>query len=519
MSNPESHQELPPLQGATLVLATIAVSLAMFMNVLDTTIANVSIPTIAGDVGVSPNQGTWVITSYAVANAISLPLTGWLTQRFGAVQLFVTSILLFVLASLACGLSSSLQMLIVFRIIQGAAAGPMIPLSQALLLQCFPREKGGMALAFWGMTTMVAPVLGPMLGGWISDNMSWPWIFYINVPTGLIAAAATWHLLRHRSSPTIKRPVDGVGLLLLVVWVGALQITLDKGKELDWFASDTIFTLAIIAAVGFCFFVIWELTDEHPVVDLSLFRSRNFTAGVIAIALGFGIYFGNVVLLPLWMQQFLGYTATWAGLVAAPIGIFALLATPAVGKLLPKTDPRTLASASFLVFAIVSYMRSGFTLEVTPWNIILPQLIQGLATATFFVPLTALIISGLHPSRIPAAAGLSNFVRMTTAAFGVSISTTMWDDRAAVHHAQLAEHISVYDPATRQTLDALTAQGMPPEQIMALLDRQATAQAYMMSANDFFLLSALLLLLLAGTVWFAKPQQHQHASPPGDVGH
>ncbi|MDD5295765.1 MAG: DHA2 family efflux MFS transporter permease subunit [Rhodocyclaceae bacterium] len=519
MADPNAqHEPPPPLHGATLALATIALSLATFMNVLDTTIANVSIPTIAGDVGVSPSQGTWVITSFAVANAISVPLTGWLTQRFGAVRLFVSSVLLFVLASLACGLASSLQMLIVFRVLQGAVAGPMIPLSQTLLLQCFPREKAGMALAAWGMTTLVAPVLGPVLGGWISDNLSWPWIFYINIPTGLVAAMMAWRLLRHRESPTVKRPVDGIGLALLVIWVGALQILLDKGKELDWFGSGEIRALALVAVTGFCFFLAWELTEEHPVVDLSLFRSRNFTAGVIAIALGYGIFFGSVVLMPLWMQQYVGYTATWAGLMTAPIGVFALMLSPVVGKLLPKSDPRLFASASFLIFALVSYMRSGFTLEVTPWVIILPQLIQGAATAMFFIPLTSLILSGLHPSRFPSAAGLSNFMRMTAAAFGTSISTTLWDDRAALHHARLTEHLNVYDAPARQAIETLSAQGMPREQILALLDRQTTAQAYMMSANDFFLLATVLLLVLAGGVWLAKPQR-QSAPVPVDGGH
>src|SRR5512146_82756 len=214
----------PPLEGMERAVGAFVLSRAVFMTVLDTTIANVSIPTIAGDVGVSPSQGTWVISSFAVANAISVPLTGWLTQRFGAVRLFVTSVLLFVLASLACGLSSSLQMLIVFRVVQGAVAGPMIPLSQTLLLQSFPRSKSSTALAAWSMTTLVAPVMGPMLGGWISDNLTWPWIFYINIPAGLIAATVTWRVLRHRETPTVKRPVDGIGLALLVIWVGALQV-------------------------------------------------------------------------------------------------------------------------------------------------------------------------------------------------------------------------------------------------------------------------------------------------------
>ena len=261
-----------PLTGSTLALATLALSLATFMNVLDTSIANVSIPAIAGDLGVSPSQGTWVITSFAVANAISLPLTGWLTQRYGQVRLFVTSVLLFVLASFLCGLAPSISWLIAFRVLQGAVAGPMIPLSQAILLSSYPKARAGSALAIWAITTLVAPVVGPLLGGWITDNIAWPWIFYINVPVGLAAAAVTWSIYRRRDTPTARRPIDGVGLGLLVLWVGALQVMLDKGRELDWFASGTVVALAIAAAIGFALFVVWELTDEHPVVDLGCSR-------------------------------------------------------------------------------------------------------------------------------------------------------------------------------------------------------------------------------------------------------
>jgi DHA2 family multidrug resistance protein len=504
-----------PLAGGALVLATVALSLATFMNVLDTTIANVSIPTIAGDLGVSPSQGTWVITSFAVANAISLPLTGWLTQRLGQVRLFVGSVLLFVLASLLCGISSSLEMLIAARVIQGAVAGPMIPLSQALLLQCFPREKSGMALAMWGMTTMVAPVLGPILGGWISDNYSWPWIFYINVPVGLGAAWLTWRMMKSRESATRKLPIDTVGLGLLVVGVGALQIMLDKGKELDWFASGEIMLLAAVALVVLSFFVVWELTARHPVVDLTLFKSRNFAVGAISLSLAFGLFFGIVVVMPLWLQQYMGYTATWAGIVTAPIGILALLLSPLVGRIMPHTDPRLLASFAFVVFATTSFMRAGYSTDTDMMTIVWPQVIQGAAMATFFIPLTSVTLSGLPPERIPAAAGLSNFFRIMAGAMGASIATTLWDTRAAMHHAHLTERISVYDANTTQALQGLSALGLSPEQALGALEHQINRQAFMLSAIDLFWVAGVLFLVLTLVIWFSRPIRNAPDSGAG----
>src|SRR6516225_7245040 len=324
MSNAAAVQPLPPLEGSARTWGTIALSAATFMNVLDTSIANVSLPAISGDLGVSSTQGTWVITSFAVANAISVPLTGWLTQRFGQVRLFMASIVLFVISSWLCGLAPTLPFLLAARVLQGAVAGPMIPLSQTLLLASYPRAKAPMALSMWAMTTLIAPVAGPILGGWISDNISWPWIFYVNIPVGIVAALATWAIFRNRDSVIKKAPIDMVGLVLLITWVGSLQVMLDKGKDLDWFSSTTIVVLALVAVIALAFFSVWELTAEHPVVDLSLFELRNFTGGTIALSIGYGLYFGNLVLLPLWQQTDIGYTATDAGLVVAPVGFFAI---------------------------------------------------------------------------------------------------------------------------------------------------------------------------------------------------
>lgn len=504
--HPPASATHPPLHGATLVIGSLALSTAVFMNVLDTSIANVSIPTIAGDLGVSSSQGTWVITSFGVANAITVPLTGWLTQRFGQVRLFVLSTLLFVLASWLCGFASSLEALVAFRVLQGIVAGPMIPLSQTLMLASFPREKAGMALAIWAMTTLVAPVAGPLLGGWISDTYSWPWIFYINVPVGLIAAWFSWRIYRHRESPTRRLPIDKVGLVLLVVWVGALQIMLDKGQELDWFSSSTIIVLALVSLVAFVFFLIWELTDAHPIVDLRLFARRNFSVGLIVLSTAYAIFFANVVLLPLWLQRFMHYTATDAGWVTAPVGIFAILLTPIVGRMMATRDPRQLVTFAFIVFAMVSFMRAGFSTNADLWTMMWPTLIQGIAMAAFFVPLTSITLSGLEPGRIPAASGLSNFARLTAGAFGTSITTTLWDSRASLHHAQLTEAVVPGRPGYDQAVATLQGQGFDTQSILAYLNNLINTQAFTLSALDIFYASAVIFLLLTGAVWFARPR-------------
>ena len=509
----------PPLTGQSLALGTLALSLATFMNVLDSSIANVSLPAIAGDLGVSPAQGTWVITSFGVANAISVPLTGWLTQRFGAVRLFTASVLLFVLASWLCGFAPSLEWLIAFRVLQGLVAGPMIPLSQTLLLQSYPPAKAGTALALWAMTTLVAPVTGPLLGGWITDNVSWPWIFYINVPVGLGAALVTWRIYAKRDTPTRKLPIDTVGLALLVLWVGALQIMLDKGKELEWFESGQIVILGLVALVGFLAFLVWELTAEHPVVELRLFATRNFAVGALALSVGYGLFFGNVVLLPLWLQQYMGYTASAAGMAIAPVGVLAILLSPLVGKNVARVDPRKMATVSFLVFAVVLWMRSRFNTLADFDTIMVPTILQGAALAFFFIPLSAIILSGLSPDRIPSASGLSNFTRITAGAMGTSLVTTLWDDRATMHHAHLTEHVTRTDPGAMDAFTTLMDSGLSFEQAALQITRLIDQQAFTRAANDVFLASAVLFVALIPLVWLARrPRPRVAAGSAADAG-
>ena len=332
---------------------------------------------------------------------------------------------------------------------------------------------------------------------------------------GLLAAYATWAIYRDRESPTRKTPIDAVGLALLVLWIAALQIMLDKGKELDWFASPEIVTLAVTAVVSFTFFLIWELTEAHPVVDLRLFARRNFTMGAVTMAIAYGVFFGNIVLLPLWLQTQMGYTATEAGFVLAPVGLLAILMSPIIGKMLGRTDPRWIASVSFLLFALISYMRSRFNTQVDLATLMIPTILQGAAVACFFIPLVSITLSGLPPERIASASGLSNFVRITAGAFGTSISTTVWDNRAAMHHAHLTEAIHGGSLAASRTLDSLQSSGLGATQALASVDRIIEAQAYVLSADDIFYAGAVIFILLIPLLWFASPRRSVAAAEAG----
>ena len=501
---PQSH--FKPLQGGALAILTLALSLATFMLVLDSTIANVAIPTIAGDLGASSSQGTWVITSFGVANAISIPITGWLAKRFGEVRLFLIATLLFVLVSWLCGIANSLEMLIVFRVLQGAVAGPIIPLSQSLLLNNYPPEKRGMALAFWSMTIVVAPICGPILGGWISDNIHWGWIFFINVPIGLAVVLISWKVLEGRESRISHQPVNTVGLILLALGVGALQLMLDQGRELDWFNSTEIIVLTIIAAIGLIALIIWELTDDNPVVDVSLFKSRNFTVGCVSTSLAFLVYSGTVVLIPLLLQQVYDYTATWAGLAAAPVGLLPILLAPIIGKFGNKIDMRILITVSFMVYALTFYWRAvTFEPEMTFMDVALPQFVQGLAVACFFMPLTTITLSGLPPEKMASASSLFNFLRTLAGSIGTSLTTFIWYNREAVHHTQLTEVINPYNPISQQFFQTMGSFGLSEEQTASYLAKQITAQGFIIGANEIFLVSAITFISLVVLIWFAKP--------------
>jgi len=504
----------PPLHGAPLALLTIAVAVATFMEVLDITIVNVSVPHIAGSLGVSPQEGTWAISSYSLASAIMQPLSGWIGRRFGEVRAFCVSALLFVAMSTLCGIAESMPMLVVARLLQGAGSGPMVALSLSLLLNNYPNEKKGLALALWAMTVVVAPIFGPILGGYITDNYSWPWIFYINVPVGILAVVITWTLLRTRESATTKAPIDMIGLVLLVVGVGCLQFMLDNGNDKDWFSSSLITTLGIIAVVCITFFVAWELTEKHPIVDLSLFRSRNFCIGVIAMSLGMTAFFGINVVYPLWLQTVVGYTASWAGYATAPVGILAFLMSPIIGRNIQRLELRAVVTFSFLVFAVTSYWFSTFPADTSFGQFVLPRFLMGLAIPCFFIPLNQVILSGLKPHEIASASGLSNFFRTIAASISTAVTVTMWQHRGDFHHATLAEHINATSSATQQFVQGLGAVA-PGTASWSIIENIVNREALTLAVNDVFLLFAALFVLMIPVVWLAKPPFGNVGSAPG----
>ena len=486
------------LTPRTRTMAMLVLALSNLMVVLDLTIANVSVPHIAGNLGISPDQGTWIITSYAVAEAICVPLTGWLAQRFGVVRVFTLAMIGFGLFSLLCGLSQTLTMLVACRIGQGICGGPIMPMSQTLLMRIFPPETRGRALGLWAMTTLMGPALGPIVGGYISDNWSWHWIFFINLPIAALCVFSAQALLRPVETETAKVPIDRMGLFLLVFWIGCLQIMLDIGRDHDWFADPMIVALALLAFIGFIVFVIWELTEEHPVVDLRVFRHVGFSSGLFTLSLCFGSYFASIVVIPQWLQMSMGYTATWAGIVTALTAMAALFTAPIAARLMNKVDPRLLISLAVAWIGIMSLVRAHWTSGIDFGSMAIPQFVQGFALPFFFIPLTTLTLGSVLPSETASAAGLQNFVRTMATAIATSLVLTEWGDSQRVSRSEMA---SVLQPD--QTQSTLQSMGLSVEQARQTISNIVEQEAIVIAVDHVFFLSALILFAAAIIVWIA----------------
>jgi MFS transporter, DHA2 family, multidrug resistance protein len=497
--------EYPPLRGGKLLFLTAAIATASFMEILDMTIVNVSVPAISGSLGVSTSEGTWAVSSYMLAAAIMQPLTGWIGRRFGEVRTFVTSILLFMCFSALCGLATSLPMLVAARLIQGLVSGPMMSVAQAILLRNYPIERRGMAIALWAMVIIIAPIFGPIIGGWITDNLSWPWLFYINLPVGAFAATASWSILRHRESKKVKLPIDVVGLSLLIVGVGALQYMLDNGNEKDWFNSPVIVIAGLVSLVSLTFLIPWELTDKHPVIDLHLFTRRNFRVGTLVIGVSYFALSGVNIIFPLWLQTTVGYTATWAGLAVAPVGLLALVAAPIVGRNMNRLNLRLAASFAFFVFAFAIFWAATLNSTASFSQFATPRFLQGLGIAFFFLPLNQIMLSGIPPSDLASASGLSNFVRTMSGSIATAMTVFMWNRRTDYHHAVLSEHIGNSAGAWTQYQEQLSTHGITGTGAFQYVDQVVTNQAMTLGVNDVFHVLGWMYLLLIPFIWLAKP--------------
>jgi MFS transporter, DHA2 family, multidrug resistance protein len=504
-------------------IIAISVMFGTFMEVLDTTVVNVSLPHIAGSLSATPEEATWALTSYLVANAIVLPMTGWLANYFGRKRLLMTSVVGFTTASFLCGFAPSLAWLVAFRIVQGLTGGVLQPVSQAVMLEAFPPAQRGKAMGFWGLGIVTAPMLGPVLGGWLTDNYSWRWIFYVNIPVGIAAIIMTQLFIFDPAY--IRRTstkVDSWGIGMLAVGIGSLQLVLDKGQTEDWFQSNWILSLTVISAVMLIVFLIHELRTAHPIINLRVFKERTYSTGVFLMtSLGFVLY-GSMVLLPLFLQIVLGYPAIEAGIAMAPRGLGSFIAMPLVGFLIGKVDPRKLLAAGLLGASVTIYALGHLNLQVGYWDIFWPQLLQGMTMGLIFVPLTTVTMSLIKREEMGNATSLFSLMRNLGGSVGIALIATMLSRNAQAQFGILGTHVSQFDVHSQMFIDqirgAFIAQGMDFSSAGSAAYRAVAGmvqkQALMVSFVQLFRLLALVFVVVMPFVFIMKkPRGGQPAAP------
>jgi MFS transporter, DHA2 family, multidrug resistance protein len=483
-------------------IIAISVMLATFMEVLDTSVVNVSLPHIAGSLSATIDEATWTVTSYLVANAIILPMTGWLASAFGRKRLLMLSVVGFTGASFLCGFAPTLGSLIFFRIIQGATGGALQPLSQAVLLEAFPPNERGKAMGFWGLGVVVAPILGPVLGGWLTDNYSWRWVFYINIPVGVASLVMTKMFifdppyLRQQS-----RGVDYWGIGMLAVGIGALQILLDKGQEEDWFQSHMMVALAAIAVVMLTIFVIHELITDDPVVDLRVFKARSYAVGVFLMTVVGFVLYGSLVLLPIMLQTLLGYPSLQAGIAMAPRGVGAFFMMPLTGLMTGKFDARKLLTAGLVIGGVTLLWLSQLNLQSGYWDIFWPQLIQGVGMSLLFVPLTTVSMDPIPREKMGNATSLFNLMRNIGGSIGIAMTGTLTARHTQAITSTLGEHVSIYDPKSQQMFLQMQSAFMAAGADMVTATERAYAALFGMVARQAAMVSFVGLFELLGVIF------------------
>ncbi len=510
---------MAPARATGKWLITLSVMIPTLLEILDTSIANVALGHIQGSLSAGQDEVTWVLTSYLVANAVIIPMSGWLARLMGRKNYLMASVIVFTLASMLCGLAQSLEMLVFFRIIQGIGGGGLQPMSQAILLETFPPRQRGLAMAIFAMGAVLGPILGPLLGGYITDNYSWIWIFYINVPIGIVAVFMCWAFIfdpPYQQRRVAGEKVDYLGLALLSVGLGSLQVVLDKGQGDDWFASEQIVILSVLAVICLCTLVWWELKHSNPIINLRIFLNRNFAAGNVVMFFGFFAFFGSIVLLPMYLQNLMGYTSYLAGLVLGPSGAIMLLLLPLAGKLTEKIDARLLLCFGLTVSGLSLLFMSNFTLQIDIGTAMLGRNIQAIGIAFFFVPLSYLTMAFISRESMNNASALFSLLRNLGGSFGTAFVTTLLSRRAQIHQHQLVEHLTPYDPPFTQARDALgQLMGLDPVQASGVIYRYALQQAAYMAYVDVFYVQALFFFGLAVFMWIIRRPDHGTHMPEG----
>lgn len=513
--NHASGSDIPPLQGVERFLATSAVLLASFMNVLDTTIAVVALPSIAGGLAATPSQGSWVLTIYSVCLAVVLPLSGWVSKRFGQIRAFYSAVLLFTLTSWLCAQATSFNELLVFRAFQGMSGGLLLPFSQSIILRIYPPEEHGKALGLWGITAGVAPVAGPLLGGYITDHFGWPWIFYINVPLGLFSVWACRTFLRRYETEIKRDPVDIIGLLLMVLGIISMQLALDRGHELDWLASMEVRALLGIAIVSLVMFFIWELDEPHPIVDLSLFKNRNFALGSAMTAAFYGGFVVTAVMYPLWMQTSMGYTSSAAGFVMATTSLFPIVAMPFLGQRMRTWNPKYTITFGACLMVVIIMLHGLLTPQVSAAYLGGVRFMIGLAMPFLWIPMMMITLIGLPVNMMDTATGLSNFMRMLSSSLATAIGVTLWDDRTVVHRADMVAGLSVPSVERSEFLGQIGTGTGDVTGALAAAEQMIAQQARTMAQQDVFMVCAGLLVVVAVLAQALPSRKIVAANSPG----
>jgi MFS transporter, DHA2 family, multidrug resistance protein len=494
-------------------IIALTVMLPTLIEIVDTSVVNVSLDHIRGSLSATIDESTWTITSYLVSNAIIIPMTGWLSRLFGRKKYLISSIGLFTVASFLCGLAWNLQSLVVFRILQGIGGGALQPISQAILLESFPRKQHGMAMAIFGVGIMFGPIIGPLLGGWVTDNWSWHWIFFINIPIGILSVLmVVFFIFDPPYMKKMKMKIDYWGLAFLALGLGCLQIVLDKGQQDDWFASNFITWLAAISFISLVLFLIVEFFAEHPIMNLRTFKNVSFTTGTLVMFFAFFNLFGSIVLLPIYLQTLMGYTSFLAGMVLGPGGLATLIAMPLAGRLVTKVNPKGLLASGIIIGAYSTYLMSNFNLYASFWTIIWPRIVLGLGMGLLFIPLTTMTMSTISRENMGNATAIYNLLRNLGGSFGVAFVTTIAARRAQFHQSQMIGNLTPFDrnyqAAVHHSTQFLQQRGFSAADAghagAGAIYGELQRQVHMMSFNDAFHLLSLFMIMIVPLVFLMR---------------